>query len=483
MKDAIYLVAVDLGASSGRVILGTLADERLSLTEVHRFENKSVWERESLRWDIEALDHQVVHGVELARERLGRVPPHGVSCDSWGVDYVLLNRDGDPVEKPFHYRDQRTEGSFGRVCERLGREFLFRETGVQFLPFNTIFQLSAESNESLRKTKHILMIADYFNHMLGGGLYGEATIASTTQMLDPRTRKWNLDVAGQIDMHHPAAQLLPQLVEPGTYLGDGEGFPVYASASHDTAAAVAGCPGKGDDWAFLSSGTWSLLGVELPAPVMTDEALKLNFSNELGVGGTTRLLKNIAGLWALQECRREWAAAGHDYSWEEIIAKADAARPFAAVIDVDDPRFMAPGDMAAKLAAFCRDTKQELPAEPGPIARALFEGLALKCRIVLDQLERVSGRTIRVINMVGGGTRNKLLCQLTADACGRKVVAGPAEATTVGNCLVQAIGVGAVKDLGACREIIRASFPLVTFDPHPSAAWDDACGKLKGMIP
>ncbi len=478
MEEAIYLIAVDLGASGGRVTLGTLAEGKLSLSEIHRFENTPVKEADSLRWDIEKLDHEVVHGVEKARERLGRVPPHGVSCDSWGVDYVLMNRDGEPVEKPFHYRDIRTAGVSEEVAGRIGRENLFRGTGVQFLPFNTLFQIAAESNESLRKTKHLLLMADYFNHMLGGGLYGEVTIGSTTGLMDPKTRKWNLDIASQIDMHHPPAQLLPQLVEPGTYLGDGEGFPVYSSASHDTAAAVAGCPGKGDDWAFLSSGTWSVLGVELPSPVLTDEAFELNFSNELGVEGTTRLLKNISGMWMLQECRREWTAAGKDASWETIVALAEKAKPLAAVIDVDDPAFAAPGDMTARITEFCGRTKQGAPEDMGQVARIIMEGVALKCRIVLEDLERVSGRKIRVINMVGGGTRNRLLSQLTADACGRQVVAGPTEAATVGNVLTQAVGVGAVKNLTECREIIRASFALTTCDPHPSNAWTDAAGKF-----
>ncbi len=483
-----HFIAVDLGASSGRVVLATLADGRLTLAEAHRFENAPLDDGASLRWDIEMLAREVRRGVELARQRIPGGAPDGVACDSWGVDYVLLDDCNHPLALPHHYRDRRTEGIMERFCAAFGRERIFELTGVQFLPFNTLYQLMTEGRETLRRVHRLLMIADYVNFVLGGGMYAEITLASTTQMVDPRTRTWQSDMVGLVALDAGLARRLPVIVEAGTYLGDGatilrDGprFPVYASASHDTAAAVAGCPGKGDDWAFLSSGTWSLLGVELPQPVVTPEALDANLSNELGVAGTTRLLKNIMGLWPLQQCREAWAAAGKSYSWDEIIALAEAARPFVAVIDPDDPRFFAPGDMPAKIAAFCRETGQRAPETPGEFARVILEGLALKCRLVLESLERVTGRRLRVINMVGGGTRNRLLCQWTADACGRPVVAGPVEATAAGNVMVQAMAVGAVQDLAEARDVIRRSFAPVTCDPHPTAAWEEAFNRLRSL--
>jgi rhamnulokinase len=484
-----HLIAVDLGASNGRVILATLADGKLTLVEAHRFENAPLNDGGSLRWDLDALEREVRTGVDLACRRIPGNAPDGVACDSWGVDYVLLGENGRPLANPHHYRNRRTEGVMEAFCARFGRRQVFDRTGLQFLPFNTLYQFMMESPETLRRTQRVLMIADYFNYILGGGVFGEVSLASTTQMVDPRTRGWQPDLAAAAAPDAPLMRLLPRLVEAGTYLGDGATYasynprlPVYASASHDTAAAVAGCPGTGDDWAFLSSGTWSLLGVELPAPVVTEAALDANLSNELGVDGTTRLLKNICGLWPLQQCREEWAAAERKYSWDEIIALAEKAPPLAAVIDPDDARFLAPGDMSARIAAFCRETGQTPPTGVGEFARVILEGLALKCRLVLESIERVTGRTLRVINMVGGGTQNRLLCQLTADACGRPVVAGPVEATAAGNVMVQAIAVGAVRNLAAAREVIRRSFAPVTYDPHPSAAWDDACARLRTIL-
>jgi len=481
-------IAIDLGASSGRVLLGRLADGRLTLTEMHRFENVPLQVDDSLRWDLGAIERGIRRGIELARLRIPGNAPDGVACDSWGVDYVLLSEYGRPLANPHHYRDRRTEGVMESLCRKIGRFEIFRRTGIQFMRFNTLYQLAAEKAETLRRAERLLMIADYFNYILGGGVFGEVTLASTTQMVDARTRGWQSELAAAAAPDTPLMRLLPRLVEAGTYLGDGQTvtghgprFPVYASASHDTAAAVAGCPGKGDDWAFLSSGTWSLLGVELREPVVTEAALEANLSNELGVEGTVRLLKNVCGLWPLQQCREEWAAAGREYSWNELTVLAENAAPLSTVIDPDDQRFLAPGNMVDKIADFCRETSQDPPEDVGETVRVILEGLALKCRLVLESLERVAGRTIRVINMVGGGTQNRLLCQLTADACGRPVVAGPVEATAIGNVLVQARAVRAVNDLAEARQIIRRSFEPVTYESHPSPAWDEACARMENM--
>ena len=471
-------VALDLGSSSGRVLLGQLLDGTLNITEAHRFENVPVREGESLRWSLDALTHEVHHGVELARQLLRSKPIHGVSCDSWGVDYVLLNHDGDPIAKPFHYRDRRTEGVMERLCTKIGRDRIFERTGIQFLPFNTIYQLATETPETLKNAEHLLMVADYFNYLMGGLARSEVTLASTTSLIDPRTRHWDTKLADDLGTTTPIKRLFPRLVEAGTCLGDSEGYPVYASASHDTAAAVAGCPGQGEDWAFLSSGTWSLLGVEVATPVVTKAALDAKLSNELGVAGTTRLLRNIIGLWPLQQCRKEWASAGKNFSWDEVIALAEKAKPLSAVIDLDDRRFIVPGNMPGKIADVCLETRQSPPLDVGETVRVVLDGLALKCRWVIEALERVAGRKITTVNMVGGGTQIKLLCQLTADACGRRLVAGPVEATAVGNILVQAMGAKVVKSLAEAREIVRRSFAPVEYEPHPSRAWEDAYAKM-----
>lgn len=306
---------------------------------------------------------------------------------------------------------------------------------------------------------------------------------STSQLVDARTRQWSLDLVEKLKGAESPVRLLPELVEPGTVLGDFEGIPVIATAAHDTAAAVAGCPAAGNDWAFLSSGTWSLLGVELAAPVITQPALDANLSNELGISGTTRLLKNICGLWPLQRCREEWAAAGREVSWDQLIALARKAPPFSAVIDPDDPRFVAPPSMLQAIAGFCRDTSQHPPKDVGGTVRVVLEALALKCRRVLMQLEEVVGRSLSTIHMVGGGVQNRLLCQWTADACARRVVAGPVEATAAGNIVTQAMAVGAVGSLADARQIVARSFRPAEYQPHPSSAWDDACARLENLIP
>jgi rhamnulokinase len=369
------------------------------------------------------------------------------------------------------------------LSRTIGRLEIFRRTGIQFLGFNTIYQLAAEKPETLRRAERLLMIADYFSHRLGARPVGEVTLAGTSQLVDARTRAWSLDLVEKLKLAQSPARLLPELVEPGTVLGDCEGIPVIATAAHDTAAAVAGCPGAGRDWAFLSSGTWSLLGVELPAPVITEAALEANLSNELGISGTTRLLKNICGLWPLQRCREEWAVAGRECSWNELISLAEKAAPWSAVIDPDDPRFVAPPGMLQAIAAFCRDTSQDPPQDIGQTVRMVLEGLALKCRRVLGKLEEVVGGSLSTIHMVGGGVQNRLLCQWTADACARRVVAGPVEATAVGNIVTQAMAVGAVDSLAEARRMIARSFQPAEYQPHPSSAWDDAYVRLQNIIP
>ncbi|HUU43301.1 MAG TPA: rhamnulokinase family protein [Planctomycetota bacterium] len=474
-----HFVAVDLGASSGRTVLGSLADGKLTLAETHRFANAPVEVAGTLRWDVASLEAGIREGIARSRAAAGDEPLGGIGVDSWGVDYVLLDERGAALQQPFHYRDRRTDGVMERVCADLGREVIFRRTGVQFMSFNTLYQLAAEEADTLARASGFLMIADFFAHRLGGRAAGEVTLASTSQMVDPRTRTWATDLASRIGV---AAHLLPGLVEAGTTLGECDGIQVLATAAHDTASAVVGCPGRGDDWAFLSSGTWSLLGVELAAPVVTDAVLDANLSNELGIRDTTRLLKNICGLWPVQECRREWSESGRNYTWDELSALAAKSPPLPAVLDPDDRRFLAPASMTAAVADYCAATKQPAPSDVGAAVRLILEGLALKCRRVLELLESVTGRTITTVNMVGGGVRNTLLCQLTADAAGRLVVAGPVEATATGNLLTQAMATGCVGSLDEAREIIRRSTGLTAYTPHPTPAWTDAYGRLLELM-
>jgi rhamnulokinase len=472
-------IAVDLGASSGRVMLGRLGGGKLELCEQNRFENGPVEVEGSLYWDIERLEVEIRSGVDKAFAAAGSEGVAGLGVDSWGVDYVLVGADGTAAAQPFHYRDGRTEGTYEEICARLGRENIFKRTGIQFMPINTIYQLAAETPERLAGAKRFLMIADWFAHRLGGRAVQEVTLASTSQLVDPTSRKWDAELVGQVN---PAAtRLLPELVEAGTEIGTCRGAPVFAAASHDTAAAVAGCPGSGDDWAFLSSGTWSLLGLEIAAPVTSSAALAAGLSNELGVDGSVRLLKNIMGLWLLQECRAAWQAEGQELSWPQIAALAGKAPALAAVLDPDDAPFLTPGEMPGKIRAFCERTGQKPPEGPGATARAVLESLAIKSRLVLEGLEQVTGREIRTINMIGGGIQNQLLCQMTADATGRRVLAGPVEATATGSVLTQAIASGAIPDLAAAREIAAASYDLVEYQPRASAQWDEACEKLREM--
>ncbi len=481
-------LAIDLGASSGRAVVGQLEGGVLTLEEVHRFANGPVTVNGSLRWDAAALEAQIRRGVELARESVQAAGGlAGIGVDSWGVDYVLTDASGAALEMPYHYRDSRTEGAMQRVCDRLGRDWIFQRTGIQFIPFNTLYQLAAHERGGLGHAAGLLMIADYFSHRLGARPVGEVTLASTSQMLDARSRTWAFELIERAGL---PADLLPELVEAGTVVGDCAGVPVIATAAHDTAAAVAGCPaaaGPHDDWAFLSCGTWSLLGFELDEPVLTDQARAFNLGNEAGAAGTTRLLRNIMGLWLLQECRREWAARpGHlsepGSEWDALLAAAEAAKPFAAVIDPDDASFISPGDMPQKIAEFCRRTAQPPPDSVGQTVRIILEALALKTRWSLARLEKVTGRYARTIHLVGGGVNNRLLCQWTADTTGRLVLAGPSEATAAGNILVQAVATGAVESLSAARGILRSSIDLDEYEPLGSQEWDEAYGKLDAMV-
>ncbi|MCS6851792.1 MAG: rhamnulokinase [Gemmataceae bacterium] len=486
------LLAFDLGAESGRAILGQFDGDRLRLDIIHRFPNGGVRTLDSWHWDVLRLYSEMLAGMRRAAESGGI---DAVGVDTWGVDFALIGRGQTLLGNPRHYRDPHTEGVMEATFSRLPRLELFRRTGIQFMRFNTLFQLLAlqrDRSPLLDVAERLLFIPDLFHWMFTGIQVNEYTDASTSQMLDPRTRGWACDLIESLGL--PSA-ILGTLVPPGTVLGPlrptvaaeaGVGpVPVVAPATHDTASAVAAVPAQpaaSASWAYISSGTWSLMGVELTEPLVNDRALEVNVTNEGGVGGTIRLLKNIMGLWLLQECRRSWERAGHSYSYDELMRLATAAPPFVSLVDPDHPGFILPENMPAALADFCRRSGQPAPVDPGPVVRCALESLALRYRWVLERLEELTGRRLDVIHIVGGGCQNSLLCQLTADACDRPVLAGPVEATAIGNLLVQAMGLGLVGSLAEARDVVRRSFEVQRYEPRQSEAWHEPYQRFRALL-
>jgi rhamnulokinase len=449
------LAAVDLGAESGRVVVGELDGERLSIQEVHRFGNVPVRLGGTLYWDFLHLFDDVVRGIGKA----GEVASVGV--DTWGVDYGLLDRHGRLIGNPVHYRDARTQG----VPERVSRADVYAATGIQFMPINTLYQLLAEPD--LERADRLLLMPDLINHFLCGSTVGEYTIATTTQCYDVRQGDWARDLLGQVGIPE---RIFPPVVPPGTVLGEldaGARPRVVATASHDTASAVAAVP-LSPGMAYLSSGTWSLLGLELHQPVVNAASLQANLTNEGGVAGTIRLLKNVMGLWLVQQARR-----GHeDLSYADLTALAEQAPAWTAFVDPDDERFLRPGDLSGTVQTICQETGQPPPTDIGTLVRVLLESVALKCAAVVRQLELVSGQPVTAISVVGGGARNELLCRLTASATGRPVLAGASEATAIGNLLVQAMALGELASLSEARELVAHSFPARTYEPEGD--WSEA---------
>ncbi len=459
-------LAIDIGAESGRAMLGNLSDGTLTIEELHRFPNQPVQLPSGLYWDSFRLHHEIVHGLTIAgRER--KLHVDGIGVDTWGVDFGLLGTDGALVDCPRHYRDPRTNGIPDRLFEIVPSEEVFAATGIQIMAINTLFQLYAmhlADAPALKAAHRLLFMPDLLNYWLTGEQRAEVTIASTSQFYDSASRRFATAMLEKLGL---PARLLPELIEPGEKLGvllpalgESTGLgsaPVYATAGHDTAAAVAAVPASGDDWCYISSGTWSLMGVGLPSPVINDASRALNFTNEAGANGSTLLLKNIAGLWLLQECRRAWAAQGESFTYDQLIRMAEAEGPATTLIDPDS--FPEPGDMPARIAARCSARTK------GEICRVILESLAHRYREVLEGLENLTGRPIRTIHIVGGGSRNALLNRLVASATGRTVIAGPAEATAAGNILVQAMGAGEISGPAEARAIVRRSFALEIFEP------------------
>lgn len=470
-------LAFDFGAESGRAVLAYLQSGVLTTKEVHRFPNEPVEYGGSLHWDVARLWLE----VRNALARLGEVELAGIGVDAWGVDYALLGERGELLENPYHYRDRRTEGVMEEVVAKVGREKIYEATGIQFMPINTIYQLFAARHRTpklFEAAKHLLTIPDLFNYWLTGIAVCEFTNASTTQMVDPIKRSWAVELMQLLEL---PAHLPAPIVEPGSILGTLlpdiashtylRGTPVIAPACHDTGSAVAAISAC-QDTAFISSGTWSLLGMELDTPVITGDALRCNFTNEGGVNGTTRLLKNIMGLWMLQGCRHCWTAQGHSYDYRELMELAGREMPFRHLVDPDDESFLRATDMLGAIDKFCLRTHQPVPKEPGAYVRTVLQSLAFKYRLVLRSLEQVSGKRITQIRIIGGGSKNRLLNQLTADATGRRVLAGPSEATALGNVAIQILATGEATSLAEVRAIVERSFPTEIFDPQETDHWD-----------
>ena len=481
-----HYLACDLGAESGRLMLGSLKDGRLSLEDLHRFPNVPIEDAVGRHWNVEALFAELQTGLALAGQR--GLPISSISVDAWGLDYFLLDENGAVMEPTFCYRDSRNQRGIDRTLDTLPWETLYEETGIQFMQINSLFQMAAESPERIERMRTFLPLGDGFNYLLSGVAKAEISLASTTQLYNPRTRNWSdklLEAFGW-----PRAKF-PELIPSGTRLGKlkpelatasglGE-IEVLATCSHDTGAAVAAVPADGDQWAYLSSGTWSLIGVELPEPIINDAARDLNFTNEIGHGNTVRLLRNIIGLWLVQECRREWAEDGKEYDYSTLTQLATEAIPFAALIDPSDERFFKPQSMSGAIAEFCHETDQTPPSTPGGFIRCALESLALLYHRRLNEVCELTSRKVKQLHIVGGGSRNVLLNQFTANACNIEVIAGPAEATALGNILLQSITLGHLPNLRAARRCVRQSMDVENYKPEEIEKWAEARNRFDSI--
>ena len=477
-------LGIDLGAESGRVMAGAWDGATMQLHELHRFQNGGVEIAGTLRWDVLRLWAEIQNGLALAAQKFGDAIV-SIGVDTWGVDYVLLSKTNELLGLPFTYRDARTHGLLEKTLAQVPRAEIFAQTGAQFLEINTLYQLLAAQRdhpEILAAADCFLMIPDFLNWCLTGERAVEFTNATTTQFCHPATRGWAADLLGALDL---PARILPPIIEPGTKLGTFRGAQVIAPATHDTGSAVAGVPTRRTgraDWAYISSGTWSLLGVEVPNAVLTPGVLARNLTNEGGIDGTYRLLKNIMGLWLVQQCKRSFEAEGKTYDYSEIVHIADAAPAFRSLINPDDTRFLSPADMPAAIREYCRESGQPIPETDGALVRCCFESLALMYGTVIRWIEELTGTPIEVIHIVGGGSRNALLNQFTADASGLVVFAGPVEATVFGNVLMQARVRGEIGSLDEMRAVVRASGGVTQFDPKDTAAWSEPRARFERLI-
>ncbi len=480
------VVALDLGAESGRVLVHDFDGEHLTSREVHRFANTPHTLDGHLRWNWSQLQADIATGLGLAADS----KPMSVGVDTWGVDHGFLDAAGNLLFDPIHYRDgaRNAPKNVEDLFARTSWPEIFDATGIQNMSINTLFQMfwyAQHDPELFMRAKSVLMIPDLINHWLSGSSVCEFTNVTTSQCFDPRRNTWAFDLLAKLGV---PGHIFPQIVQPGTRLGaitladhPLRGVELIAPATHDTASAVVAVPTSTKNYAYLSSGTWSLLGLESPVPIINDAARSANITNEGGVEGTYRLLKNIVGLWLIQESRRAWAAQGIQYDYDTLVTLASQAAPFVALIDPDAPEFLPPGDMPERIRAYCTRTGQPIPEDAGAITRCIFESLALKYRFVLERLIGLTGQTVDVLHIIGGGSNNKLLCQMAANATNREVLAGPAEATGLGNALMQLVALGKLDSVAQGREVLRASVTPTRYIPNPSG-WDDAYGRFREII-
>jgi rhamnulokinase len=495
-RAPVYL-AVDLGASGGRVLAGQVTRNGLQLDEIHRFSNGGLMQGRRLVWNHLGLWDHILDGLAMAADRYGSAIK-SVGVDTWGVDYVLLDRNDDVVGPCFHYRDARTRGAMDEAFQRISRADIFQETGLQFMEINTVYQLFSmrlEQSPLLDVAERFLMMPDYFHWQLSGEKCNEYTNASTTQLLQAETGKWSQRVADRLEI---PMHLFGEPIAPGGVLGKitaevarrtglSQNVDVLVPATHDTGSAVLAVPAttfapEDPDWCYISCGTWSLMGAELPRPRVNDMCQLFNFTNEGGVNGSIRLLKNISGLWIVQQCRAQWKREGHDWSWDHLVQLAEHAPPMESIIDTDDPALAAPANMPEAIREYCKRTGQPVPQSEGEVIRCALESLVLRYRFVLEHLEQLVGHQLKTIHIVGGGVQNRMLCQLAADACQRTVIAGPVEATALGNVMMQAIGSGELGSILDARQLLRGSSGIREYLPRRGGRWEEGFHRLKQLV-
>jgi rhamnulokinase len=482
-------LAFDLGAESGRAVVGTLKKGKLELNEKHRFPNPTGRMRGHLHWNLLQQWEELKTGLRKVADE--KIQLAGLGVDTWGVDFGFLGKSGEILGNPYHYRDARTEGVMEKTFKRVPRAEIFESTGIQFMPINSLYQMIAMVDSKdwpLQQAETMLFVPDIFNYLFTGERKSEFSIASTSQMYDMRNSAWATSLLTKLGI---PTRILPEVVPSGTVIGTllksiaeecgVPSVPVIAPGLHDTASAVAAVPAEGDDWCYISSGTWSLMGVEIAVPIINEKTLKYNYTNEGGVGGKVRFLKNIMGMWLVQECRRHFRKEGYEHTYAELTQMAGRAKGFNALIDPDYAPFLSPGEIPVKIEQYCKETRQSAPTTRGDFVRTCLDSLALTYRRTLEGLEDILGRKIAVIHIVGGGCQNDLLNQMTADATGRLVIAGPIEGTAIGNILVQAMAIGEIKNLAEARAIIRSSFPVKRFEPADRKPWDKAYTRFREL--
>jgi rhamnulokinase len=464
------VLAIDLGAESGRVMAAHFDGATIRMEEVHRFSNSSVLAHGTRYWNFLGLWGHIQQGIHKGQAH----HPASMGVDTWAIDFGLLDKKGDLLGNVVQYRDARTDGMMEAVFARVPKDEVFAQTGIQFMQINTLYQLMSlvhKQSPILDIAETFLTVPDLLNYWLTGEKACEFTNATTTQVYNPVSEDWADDLMARLNIPR---RMFPNIIQPGTKLGSYEGIPVIAPATHDTGSAVAGVPAAGTDYAYISSGTWSLLGVETKQPIINEAALAANVTNEGGVYGTFRLLKNVMGLWLLQQCRATWAEQGEDYDYGALTEMAESAPALVSLIDPDNPIFLPPGDHPKYIQELCNRTGQPVPETKGAIVRCVLESLAIKYRYVLDKLIRLTGKSVDVIHIIGGGSQNQLLCQMTANATGRPVLAGPVEATALGNALVQFITLGEIRDIAEGRQIVAASSQLARYEPQQHGLWNEA---------